>query len=78
MTIVYALSILGTISSLLGNILIIMKKRSGWAVWIIGNICWILYNVFGDFNFPMVLMYAVYFVINISGFIRWGEKSNKN
>ena len=68
------LSALGAFFSLLGNILIIMKKRIGWLAWIIGNILWILFNVFGDFNLPMVIMYAVYFIINLIGFIQWRKK----
>jgi nicotinamide riboside transporter PnuC len=65
------LSILGTIFSLGGNILIILKKRIGWLAWIIGNILWIAENIIGEFNAPMVVMYIVYFFINLAGFIRW-------
>lgn len=68
------LSILGTIFSLGGNILIILKKRSGWLAWIIGNILWIGINFLGTMNWPMVLMYLVYIIINISGFIKWSKK----
>lgn len=65
------LSILGFIFSIGGNILIMLKKRSGWLAWIIGNFLWIAVNIIGVFNLPMVLMYIVYFIINISGFLKW-------
>ena len=65
------LSILGFIFSIGGNILIMLKKRSGWLAWIVGNFLWIAVNIIGVFNLPMVLMYIVYFIINISGFLKW-------
>lgn len=69
------LSILGAAFSLGGNILIILKKRIGWLAWIFGNIAWIAVNIVGPFNLPMVIMYAVYFIINLVGFIKWKDKS---
>ena len=42
-------------------------------MWILGNIFWILYNFITAFNLPMVLMYLVYLIINIIGFIAWGK-----
>ena len=65
------LSILGFIFSIGGNILIMLKKRSGWLAWIVGNFLWIAVNIIGVFNLPMVLMYIVYFIINIGGFLKW-------
>ena len=68
---VLILSIIATILSLGGNILIAIKKRSGWLVWILGNIVWILINFLSVMNVPMVLMYVVYFILNIIGYINW-------
>lgn len=48
-----------------------LKKRSGWIAWIIGNFLWIAVNIVGVFNLPMVLMYIAYFIINIGGFVKW-------
>ena len=71
---ILALSVLGTIFSLGGNILIILRKRVGWIAWIIGNLLWIAVNILGAFNLPMVIMYLVYLVVNLVGFIRWKDK----
>lgn len=71
---VLVLSILAMLSSLGGNILIMFKKKSGWIVWILGNLLWILINFLGTLNVPMVIMYLVYIVINIMGFIEWKRK----
>lgn len=68
------LSALGAILSLGGNILIAKKKKSGWLIWIAGNIAWIMVNLLGDFNLSMVLMYVAYLGINIKGFIDWSNQ----
>ena len=68
------LSILGMLFSLGGNLLIIKKKKSGWITWIIGNLLWILINFIDTLNIPMVLMYVVYFIINVCGYIEWTKK----
>ena len=67
------LSILGSVFSLDGNILIALRKRIGWLMWIVGNILWILVNFLGEMNVPMVLMYCVYMIINVVGFVKWKE-----
>lgn len=67
------LSIIGTILSLGGNIFIAKKNRIGFVLWFIGNVVWIAVNFFGIPNIPMILMYVVYMVINIVGFIKWGK-----
>ena len=71
------LSILGMLFSLGGNILIIFKKKSGWLAWIIGNILWIVINFIDVLNIPMVLMYLVYMIINIFGYIKWYKKDKQ-
>ena len=68
---VLALSILGSVLSLGGNILIARKKRIGWLTWIGGNLAWILVNFLGTMNVPMVLMYVAYFVTNVIGYREW-------
>lgn len=71
------LSILGMLFSLGGNLLLIKKKKSGWLTWIIGNLLWIVVNFIGELNIPMVLMYVVYFIINVCGYIEWTKKEKK-
>lgn len=67
------LSIIGAILSLGGNVLIARKKKSGWLVWIGGNLAWIGVNLLGEFNAAMVLMYAAYLGINTKGFLNWSK-----
>lgn len=68
------LSVLGAILSLGGNVLIAKKEKSGWIVWIAGNLAWIGVNLLGEFNLPMVLMYVAYLGINIKGYIDWNKQ----
>lgn len=63
--------------SLGGNLLLIKKKKSGWLTWIIGNLLWIIVNFIGELNIPMVLMYVVYFIINVCGYIEWTKKEKE-
>ena len=72
------LSILGMLFSLGGNLLIIFKKKSGWLAWIVGNLLWIAINFIDVLNIPMVLMYVVYLVINVLGYIEWKRKEKLN
>lgn len=71
-------SVLGALCSLLGNVLIMLKKKSGWIVWIAGNILWIVYNFLSEFNLPMVFMYIVYAIINVCGFAKWKKQDGKD
>lgn len=67
------LSIIGTRLSLGGNIFIAKKNRIGFVLWFIGNVVWIAVNFLGNPNIPMILMYVIYMIINIVGFIKWGK-----
>ena len=74
---VLVLSILGSVLSLGGNILIAHKKRIGWVTWIIGDAAWILVNFLGAMNVPMVLMYLAYFATNVVGYMQWGKDGHE-
>lgn len=71
------ISVLGMLFSLGGNILIMMKKKSGWLAWVVGNVLWIVYNFITNVNIPMVMMYLVYTFINIMGYCKWCEQEDK-
>lgn len=72
------LSVIALVLSLTGNILINYKKRIGYIVWILSNVAWIAVNVTGQFNVPMVIMYVVYMILNIQGFLLWSKDNKKN
>lgn len=68
------LSWCATGSSLIGQWLINNKKRSAFVVWIASNVLWIIVNIISTFNMANVVMYIVYTIMNIHGFISWKNK----
>lgn len=68
------LSSVALIFSLIGNILVNMKKKYGFIIWSISNIFWIIVNFVGQTNYPQVIMYIVYVALNVQGFILWNRK----
>lgn len=67
------LSLIATTLSLLGNFLIIKKKRIGFISWIISNILWIIVNLISIPNIPQIIMFLVYTGISIYGWIKWKQ-----
>lgn len=68
------MSVISLILSLLGNILINHKKKIGFIIWILSNISWIIVNLLGEPNYPQILMYIVYLILNIIGYCKWSKK----
>ena len=71
-------SVIGATLSLLGNAMLIFKKRSAFWVWSAGNVAWCIYGLWGEHNLPLVAMNTVYIILNTIGFIKWSRKSNKS
>lgn len=76
---ILTLSIIALILSLVGNVLVNYKKKLGFVIWISSNVFWIVVNFLGDVNYPQVIMYVIYAILNIQGYINWrkGEKKIK-
>ena len=68
---ILTLSIIALILSLVGNILVNYKKKLGFVIWISSNVFWIIVNFLGDVNYPQVIMYIVYAILNVQGYINW-------
>lgn len=66
-------SILSLILSLSGNLLINYKKKIGFYIWIASDISWIVVNFLQKPNYPQILMYVIYIIINVDGIIRWSN-----
>lgn len=82
MSLLQLFSVLSLILSLCGNLLINYKKKIGFWIWIASDISWIIVNFLGKPNYPQILMYIIYIIINIDGIIRWSKnkkgESNDN
>lgn len=68
---ILTLSIIALVLSLLGNILVNYKKKLGFIIWISSNVFWIVVNFLGDVNYPQVIMYIVYAILNVQGYVNW-------
>ena len=68
---ILTLSIIALILSLIGNILVNYKKKLGFIIWISSNVFWIIVNFLGDVNYPQVIMYIVYAILNVQGYVNW-------
>lgn len=66
-------SVIATICSLYGNYLVIKKNKFGFVVWLISNILWILINFIGVLNISQVIMFVIYGILNIYGWIKWKQ-----
>lgn len=56
--------------SILGNVLIIYKMRSGYGVWIVGNVGWVICFTYREL-WAQVFLFTVYLALAIWGFIKW-------
>ena len=75
--IVLFLSILATVGSITGNIFINFKKKIGFVIWTISNVLWIIVNLIGSVNIPQIIMFSVYSVLNIWGYVKWNKGNNR-
>ena len=67
------ISAIATICSLYGNYLVIKKNKFGFVIWLISNILWILINFIGVLNISQVIMFMIYGILNIYGWIKWKQ-----
>jgi nicotinamide riboside transporter PnuC len=62
-----------TALSIIGAILNIRKKRSGFAVYTIANIGWIIVNIYHGI-YAQAVLFLVFTGLSIWGWIEWGRK----
>lgn len=67
------ISAIATICSLYGNYLVIKKNKFGFVIWLISNILWILINFIGVLNISQVIMFIIYGILNMYGWIKWKQ-----
>ena len=70
---ILTLSIIALVLSLVGNILVNYKRKLGFIIWISSNVFWIVVNFMGEMNYPQVIMYIVYAILNVQGYINWSK-----
>ena len=73
---VLVLSILAAAFSILGNILIVFKKRIAFVIWAIGNVLWVWESIIDSLNIPLIAMNVIYFGINAAAFYEWSKNKD--
>jgi hypothetical protein len=59
------------LASLVGTVANVYKRRWCFAVWLFGNVSWCIYDIHKT-AYPQAALMAVYAVLAIWGYIRWG------
>ena len=72
--VINVVSLVALVLSLSGNILINFKKRFGFVVWFLSNVCWIVVNLLGKPNWLQIIMFIVYMALNVQGWLKWKRK----
>ena len=72
--IIFAVSTIALILSLIGNILVNYKKKIGFIIWIISNVFWVAINILGTPNYPQIVMYLIYMGLNAQGYMNWSKR----
>lgn len=67
-----AISIIATVLSLSGNLLVNLKRKSGFVVWILSNIVWV-YIAMHVPNYPQAIMFMCYALLNVHGYLSWSR-----
>lgn len=67
------ISAIATICSLYDNYLVIKKNKFGFVIWLISNILWVLINFIGVLNISQVIMFVIYGILNVYGWIKWKQ-----
>ena len=60
--------------SISGNLLVNLRKKSGFVLWIVSNALWILVNFIGPTNWSQVALFVVYALLNVHGYIKWSKE----
>ena len=71
---IIVISVIAMVFSILGNILVNHKKKSGFVIWTLSNILWVIVNVIGEINIPQCIMFVLYGILNVVGWIRWSKE----
>ena len=74
----FVLSCVATILGICGALLNVYKFKWAFIIWNIGNLI-LIYKAIEIKDYPNMILFIFYFIINIKGFIKWknDEKEHK-
>lgn len=74
MVLLNTLSFIAFLLSISGNLLVNLKRKSGFVLWIVSNVFWIAVNFIGPTNWSQVALFVIYALLNVHGYIKWSGK----
>lgn len=63
----------GAVLGLIGAILLTEKRKSGFIVFSIFNLLWLILGIFRS-EYGMAALMAAYLVVNLRGYIKWSRE----
>lgn len=60
------------ILSVLGIVLNAKKNMWCWPIWILSNICWLIYFL-GKGEYPVIILNVIFGIVNTYGWIQWSK-----
>ncbi len=60
-----------------GNLMLARLKTGGWVVRLLTNVVWVVYALYTDGGWPMMLNHIVFFWINIDGYLKWARAARQ-
>ena len=67
------IEIIAVVLSLSGNVLILLKRREGFAAWLAANILWSIVDV-NACLWGQAFLFFVYCLFCIAGWIKWKDR----
>lgn len=68
---------IGAMFSVVGTILNARKNILVWPVWLSGNFIIIAHHIINTNDFPTVILFTVFQISNIYGWVHWNKLKNK-
>lgn len=65
---------IATFLSILGNILVVYKKKIGFLIWLASNFVWIYVDI-GIGLYSQIVMMVLYAILNVLGWYEWSKNT---
>ena len=72
------MSVIATVMSVGGNVLLAKKLKAVFLIWIISNVLWIIIIIMSSMNIPQLCMYAIYIGTSLYSWTNWTKDERKS
>lgn len=71
------ISLVACVLSIAGKICVNHKNRWNFVFFVGGYVMWLVYNFINTPNIPQVIMYVVYTILSMQGWVKWRREDKK-